>query len=136
MTTKTKFILTFVAGIITGIIMLFAFGYIMSMSKSEAECVDDDIVMFDKPQKTINANVFVVMQVLPNGSALAIIEPDEENDNYGTTVLFLAKDGKSYYDDQRICVPSNKCVKPIGVFRYMTQKNQEKTVPVVDFFDK
>ncbi|WP_299337576.1 hypothetical protein [Prevotella sp.] len=134
MTKKTKFILTFVAGIITGIIMLFALGYIMSMSKSEAECVDDDIVMFDKPQKTINANVFVVMQVLPNGSALAIV--DGNFDNYGTTVLFLAKDGKSYYDDQRIRVPSNKCVKPIGVFRYMTQKNQEKTVPVVEFFDK
>ena len=30
MTTKTKFILTFVAGIITGIIMLFALGYIIS----------------------------------------------------------------------------------------------------------
>ena len=82
----------------------------MSTSKSEAECVDDDIVMFDKPKKTINANVFVVMQVLPNGSALAIV--DGNFDNYGITVLFLAREGKSYYDDQRIRVPSNKCVKP------------------------
>lgn len=58
MTKKTKFILTFVAGIITGIIMLFALGYIMSMSKSEAECVDDDIVMFDKPQKNYQCECF------------------------------------------------------------------------------
>ena len=46
------------------------------------------------------------------------------------------KNGKSYYDDQIIKIPSGKCVKQIGVYKYQTKDGFEKTVPIVDIRKK
>ena len=57
-------------------------------------------------------------------------------DNFGMIVLFLADKGASYYDDQKIDVPSGKKVMQIGTYKYVTRSEMEKTVPVVDILDK
>lgn len=90
--------------------------------------------MFDKPQQVVSATELSVIQVLPDGSALAII--NEPYDNCGTVVGLQAMQGGSYYDDQKISIPEGKCLKQTGTYRYMTRQNMEKTVPVVQVFDK
>lgn len=126
MTTKVKFIMTYVGGIITGCLLMF--GYASYMNKTNS----DQAVYFEQPQQVINAQKLRVIQVLSDGSALAIIE---DMGSYGTVLALTAVKGSSYYDDQKIEIPFNKCVKQIGTFRYTTNQNVEKTVPIVGLFD-
>lgn len=60
----------------------------------------------------------------------------EDSDGFGTIVLFAADEGDSYYDQQRITVPSGKVLKQVGVYRYVSRQDVEKTVPVVQIFDE
>ena len=46
-------------------------------------------------------------------------------------VLLINYDGKSYYDNQKIIVPSKKCARQIGTYQYMTRMGIGKTVPAV-----
>lgn len=48
-----------------------------------------------------------------------------------TLVLLINYEDKSYYDDQIIKVPSNKCAKQLGTYQYETKMEMQKTVPVV-----
>lgn len=144
---RTKFILTYVAGIVTGILLLFVVGFFMAksqyrfinrsarrlfvvgffMAKSQATSAsNDDVVMFEKPRGIVPGKVFEVMRVLPNGSALATVN-DIESENLGTDVLFVGDEKTSYYDGQMINVPSGKVARQIGTYRYMA-----RTVPVVE----
>ena len=132
MTTKVKFILTYLGGVVTGIIFVFVLGLIVNASQGK-ESVQRDVVLFEKPQQTIEANEIEVFQVLPDGSALANVGYTYEgnNDNVGMVVMLLAKDGVSYFDSQKIKISSGKCMKQIGTYKYMTRQDIEKTVPVV-----
>ena len=121
---KTKFILTYVAGIVTGCVLLFVFFFIVGTINSSS--ANDDVVMFEKPRGIVPGKVFEVMQVLPDGSALAIVN-DIESENLGTDVLFVGDEKTSYYDGQMINVPSGKVARQIGTYRYMA-----RTVPVVE----
>lgn len=132
MTTRVKSILIYLGGIATGIILAFAFFFLVAWSNVNASS-NDNIVMFDKPQQEIEAESFKVMQVLPDRSALATVEGLS---NYGTIVMFLADEESSYYDDQKIEVPKNKRVMQIGTYRYMTMQKMGKTVPIVEIMDR
>ena len=46
-------------------------------------------------------------------------------------VLLINYDDKSYYDDQKIKIPSGKCARQIGTYRYTTKNEMVKTVPAV-----
>lgn len=128
---RTKFILTYIGGIVSGIVLTFAFLLTLGMAKNASS--NDDIVMFEHPQGEIKIKSFDVMQVLPDGSALAMA-----NDylNYGTIVLFLAKDGSAYYDNQVIEVPAGMCVMQVGTYKYISRQEILKTVPVVEILRK
>lgn len=131
MSTRWKFVLTYVGGIVTGVVMLFVLGIIVNASQ-DAAFADDDVVMFDQPRSTVGAREFHILQVLPNGNALATAE---DMDYVGTVVLFLANDATAYYDNQKIIVPVGKCLKQIGSYTYENRQEMIKTVPVVEFFD-
>lgn len=73
---RTKFILTYVAGIVTGIVSLFVVGLFMEISQATSAS-NDDVVMFEKPRGIVPGKVFEVMRVLPNGSALATVNDIE-----------------------------------------------------------
>ena len=134
MSTKTKFILTYVGGIVTGIILMFVFAMIVGSTRQrQANSIDRDVVMFEKPHQVIKATKLEVMQVLPDGSALATVDIME--DNGGMVVMFLAEDDVSYFDDQKINVPSDKCLRQVGTYTYES-KLGVKTVPVVEIMDK
>lgn len=132
MTTRTKSALIYVGGIITGVILTFVFFFAVALGNTNNSS-NDYIVMFDEPQQEIKAKSFEVMQVLSDGSALATVE---DISNYGMVVMFLAEKGASYYDDQKINVPSGKRVMQIGTYKYMTRSEMEKTVPVVRILSK
>lgn len=127
---RTKFILTYVAGIVTGILLLFVVGLFMEISQATSAS-NDDVVMFEKPRGIVPGKVFEVMQVLPDGSALATVD-DFESGNLGTIVLFVGDESTSYYDSQKINVPEGKVVKQVGTYSYMARNDMYKTVPVVE----
>lgn len=134
MITKVKFIMTYVGGIATGIILMFVFLFFVGMSQNgQANSINRNVVMFEKPQQVITASTLKVIQVLPDGSALATVDIME--DNGGLVVMFLAKDGMAYYDDQKIDVPSDKCIRQVGTYTYESKIGM-KTVPVVEILDK
>ena len=127
---KVKFILTYVAGIVTGIVLIFAVGLFMAKSVATSAS-NKDVVMFEKPRGVVPGKVFEVMQVLPDGSALATVD-DFESDNTGTVVLFVGDESTSYYDSQKINVPKGKVVKQVGTYSYVARNDIYKTVPVVE----
>ena len=132
MSTRTKSILIYVGGIVTGIILTFAFFFLVALGNSNGTPSDKNVVLFEKPQQEIDVKSFEVMQVLPDGSALATVE---DISNIGMVVLFLADEGNSYYDDQKINVPTGKRVMQIGTYKYMTRSEMEKTVPIVEIME-
>ena len=133
MESKTKFILTYVAGIVTGCVLLLVIGCIINAKNSSAE--KEDIVMFDSPRNAVPGKSFKVVQVLPDGNALASVD-NVYDDNFGVVVLFLGDESTSYYDDQKIEIPKGKVAKQIGNYSYMSRMNIEKTVPVVKIMDE
>ena len=91
--------------------------------------------MFDSPRNAVPGKSFKVVQVLPDGNALASVD-NVYDDNFGVVVLFLGDESTSYYDDQKIEIPKGKVAKQIGNYSYMSRMNIEKTVPVVKIMDE
>lgn len=139
MSVKTKFILTYVGGIVTGIVLMYVFALVVnSTQQGQVNMINRNVVMFDEPNQAIKAKTLEVMQVLPNGCALATVGyssyDDVEDNNYGMVVMFLAKQGVSYFDDQKISVPFGKCLRQVGTYTYESKMGM-KTVPVVEIMD-
>lgn len=128
---KTKFILTYVAGIVTGCIAFFVISCIIVANNSSK----DDVVMFDKPRNTVPGKTFKVFQVFSDGSALSSGD-DSSGNNLGLDVLFLGDESTSYYDDQKIEIPKGKVARQIGNYSYTTNMGVEKTVPIVEIMDE
>lgn len=132
MSARTKSILIYIGGIVTGIILTFVILLFVAKSNS-SNSSNNNMVIFEQPQQIIDAKSFEVLQVLPDGNALATVESPE---NFGMIVMFRAKGNASYYDDQKIEIPTGKCARQIGTYRYMTRNNIEKTVPIIDIVNE
>ena len=133
MESKTKFILTYVAGIVTGSVLLFVIGCIINAKNSSAQ--KEDIVMFDSPRNTVPGKTFKVFQVFSDGSALSSGDDSSDN-NFGLVVLFLGDESTSYYDDQKIEIPKLNVVRQIGNYSYIARNGMDKTVPIVKIIKK
>lgn len=133
MNNKTKIILTYVAGIVTGVVLTFMVGFLVT--KLQARSSSDEIFMFDKPRGVVPGDMFEVIQVMPDGSALAT-GCSILSDNYGTIVLFIGDESTSYYDNQKIYVPDGKVLKQVGTYSYMARNEMYKTVPIVKIMAK
>lgn len=128
MTQKTKFILTYVAGIVTGIVLLFIVSFcIQSFNNSKGS---DGVVMFENPGDVVPARTLRVIQVLEENCALAMVD-DIESDNIGVIVLLRGSENTSFYDNQKIDIPSDQVARQVGTYTYMTRQDIEKTVPIV-----
>lgn len=134
MNDRAKFILTYVAGIVTGVVLIMAVGFFIAKSRATSAS-NDDVVMFEQPRGIVSGEVFEVMQVLPDGSALATVD-DVGSENFGTIVLFVGNESTSYYDSQKINVPKGKVVKQVGTYGYMTRDDRHKTVPIVEIMEE
>lgn len=128
MTQKTKFIFTYVAGIVTGIVLLFIVSFcINSFNNSKGS---DGVVMFESPGDVVPARTLRVIQVLEENCALAMVD-DIESDNIGVIVLLRGGENTSFYDNQKIDIPSGQVARQVGTYTYMSRQNIETTVPIV-----
>ena len=85
-------------------------------------------------ENCLNMKKFKVFQVFENNYALAH-ECLEDDDKYcsGLLVLLYPNINLEYYDDMYVTLPKDKCAIQDGVYRYETQNNVIKTVPIIYF---
>lgn len=127
--------LIFIGGVVTGVILTFVVLVVIGVAANGGSVANNNYVMFEQEGNVISTNSFEVFQVLDSGDALAN-EIEDYGVASGVTVLFLAEDGASYYDDQVIEIPTGKCVRQLGTYKYPTKSGFEKTVPVVGIRNK
>lgn len=103
---------------------------------------NNGVTLFDQHGECLNAKAFEVMQVVDNNHALAHeVEWDDVLERYmqtgsGLLVLVTNDNGEYYYDDQIIEVPQGMCMRQVGIYRYQTRMDMEKTVPIVKLMSK
>lgn len=120
-----KKIWVFILGIITGIVLTILFAIVSYVSSTGNT---SGLNMFEEPGEClINRSSLKIFQVLEPTAALAMIKDDFSSGAY----LLVNNEGKSYYDDQVIKLPTGKCFKQIGTYQYPTKDDRIKTVPVV-----
>ena len=127
-----KKILIFIAGIVTGAILMV----LIAVCIAKINSPEIGISLYETEGVCVSDNSFKILQVLDSGDALAVeIEPGISVPT-GVTVLFLHDSNKSFYDEQIIQMPTGKCAKQIGVFKYKSNAGMDRTVPIVDIRDK
>lgn len=127
-----KSFLVFLSGFVCGVIFLIMFACIFVNLNSSATDTDNGITMLEHDGDCVSSNSFEVIEVLENGNALAVEKVPFYSDDVfsdGITVLFLADENKSFYDEQKIKVPKGECAVQIGIYKYYDVTN--KTVPIV-----
>ena len=90
-----------------------------SMKKSDSSFTLDDVTKFSIDDKTKEITV---------GENTYRITSD-------LLVLLVNEEGAYYYDNQVVDIPQGKCMRQVGVYRYTTKSEMEKTVPVVKLMD-
>lgn len=120
-----KKIWVFIVGVITGIVLTVLFATVSYVSSTSS---NSGLNMFEEPGEClISRSSLKIFQVLEPTAALAIIKDDFSSGAY----LLVNNEGKTYYDDQVIKLPTGKCFKQIGTYQYPTKDDRLKTVPVV-----
>lgn len=122
--------LVFLPGAITGIVLTFVFFFILGLATSGSRV--DGVDYFEEVGQVMSVQEYKVMQVLPNGNALATERSNEEYDWYhGAVVLLVAGDDVHYYDEQVVKKPEGSRFRQVGTYRYKTKQGFVKTVPAV-----
>lgn len=128
-----KSILYFIAGLVVGAGLVIAIGY---SSGNETAKPDNGITIFENEGESIGTESrYKVIQVV-DGGALAIEIYDEIWMPTELAVLFWDEHGNGFYDNQVITVPKGKCLRQLGLYRYINKDNMPKTIPVVAIRNK
>jgi hypothetical protein len=131
----------FLLGLISGVVLTLVTMVILAMG-ANTNANNNGVTLFDQPGECLNAKVFEVMQVIDNNHALAHeVEWNDVLETYmqtgsGLLVLVTNDNGEYYYDDQIIEVPQGMCMRQVGIYRYQTRMDMEKTVPIVKLMNK
>lgn len=127
----------FLLGMIAGGILTFVMMLILAMGANSGS---NGMTLFDKPGECLSTKSFEVMQVVDNNHALAHeVEWNELLERYMPTdllVLLTNDNGEYYYDDQIIEVPKGMCMRQVGIYKYQTRMEIDKTVPIVKLMNK
>ena len=103
---------------------------------------DDDITYFDEPRDIIKESSVKVIQVIARDAALVNGDSNLAGGTslkgmyLGPVYLIVSKISDSFYDDQIIKLPKGKVFRQVGVYRYTTTKDREKTVPIISIMDE
>ena len=133
----------FIAGVITGIILM-GFINILKISSNNEETKgteivseqDDGITWFEEPGDVVEVKSFKVFQVLAKDAALVQGESKYSGVYTGIVYLLINKEGKLYYDDEIVNVPKGSIVRQMGIYQYPTKDNMIKTVPIIRIMEK
>ena len=117
----------FLLGIIVGIFLTFFVGIIVnSVDETDNPYNISGLSMLPEKGNCIISGSIEVFQALSKGVALT-----RPAGNYDKFVLLLDNNGKLFYDDEKVKIPTKKCAKQIGVYTYETKAGLQKTVPAV-----
>lgn len=119
--------LIYVLGIITGIVLTFAFAFCVNLSKNSGII---GLEMFEEPGEIMDYSQFEVFQVLESGCALA-----NADNTFDATVFIIPNEKQQFYDNQKILLKNDQCAQRIGTYRYDTKMGIERTVPAVKIID-
>ncbi|KGO85398.1 hypothetical protein [Flavobacterium suncheonense] len=122
-----KQFLIFIGGFIAGILATLLFAFLVSDTKQPSDNLPGLTLFPEKGECITTQKEIKIFQVVKPNMALAESGkfPDE------IMVLLINYDNKTYYDDQKIAIPSKNCARQIGTYQYTTKIGIEKTVPVV-----
>ena len=138
--------LSFFLGIVTGILLTFAFFAVKAYTAKEAGESDtktekqaklpNGATMLDTPVPFTEAKNFEILQVVFEDAALAQSEKKMKYTGsiYYTdpVVLIVADQKNTFYDDQIVKCPKDSKVMQVGTYNYQSQVGW-KTVPIVRF---
>lgn len=119
--------LIYVLGIITGVILTFAFAFCVNLSNNSGII---GLEMFEEPGDYMEYSQFEVFQVVESGCALA-----HADDSFGAIVFIIPNENQQFYDDQKIVLKNDQCAQHVGTYKYNTKMEIEKTVPAVRIID-
>ena len=124
-----KKFLIFIGGFVAGILATIFAGYLIAIANKPVDNGLLGLKVFPEKGECITTKEEIeIFQVLEPNMALAITGDLLD----GMVVLLVNYDSKTYYDEQKIKIPTNKCARQIGTYQYTTKKdNFEKTVPAV-----
>ena len=122
-----KKFLIFISGFVAGILATFLVAFLINVANGPNDGLFGLTVFPEEGECITTKSEIGIFQVLKPNMALAEIGeyPDR------IMVLLIDYDGKSYYDNQKIAIPANKCARQIGIYQYTTKMGIDKTVPAV-----
>lgn len=119
--------LIYVLGIITGVILTFAFAFCVNLSNNSGII---GLEMFEEPGDYMEHSQFEVFQVVESGCALA-----HADDSFGAIVFIIPNEKQQFYDNQKFVLKNDQCAQRVGTYRYSTKMGIEKTVPAIKIID-
>ena len=119
--------LIYVLGIITGVILTFAFAFCVNLSNNLGII---GLEMFEEPGDYMEYSQFKVFQVVESGCALA-----HADGSFGTIVFIIPNIKQQFYDGQEIVLKSDQRAQHVGIYKYNTKMEIEKTVPAIRIID-
>lgn len=133
-----KNFLIFLAGFVLGVVSIIVVGAAVSSSSKDSVERMPGLTFFEQPGECLSTRSFEVLQALDQGAALA--QEIKSVSRFGNItsdllVLLVNEEGAYYYDNQVVDVPHGKCMRQVGIYRYTTKSDMEKTVPVVKLMD-
>lgn len=121
--------LLFISGFITGIVATILVAMLISTANQPNDGFPGLTLFSEKGECITTSGEIEVMQVLAPNAALAWTGGLFYSDRI--LVLLINYDDKSYYDEQKIKIPSDKCARQIGTYQYTAKNEMVKTVPAV-----
>ncbi len=119
--------LVYLLGIITGIVLTFAFAFYVNRSKNSGII---GLELFNEPEGYMEYSQFEVFQVVKDGCALA-----HADGSFGAIVFILPDENHKFYDDQKLALGENQRALRVGTYQYDTQMGIGKTVPAIRIVD-
>lgn len=121
--------LLFISGFVTGIVATILIAMLISIANQPNDGFPGLTLFSEKGECITTSGEIEVMQVLAPNVALAWTGGLLYSDRI--LILLINYDDKSYYDEQKIQIPSGKCARQIGTYRYTAKNEMIKTVPAV-----
>ena len=122
-----KKFLIFIGGFVAGILATFLVAFLINVANQPNDGLLGLTVFPEKGECITTESEIEVFQVIEPNMALARTGSILD----GIVVLLINYEGKTYYDDQKIKIPANKCARQIGTYQYPTKNERVKTVPAV-----
>ena len=130
-----KQFLIFMGGFVAGVLATFLVAFLINAANKPNDGLLGLTVFPEKGECIATDGEIEVFQVIEPNMALA---KTVKYGKYGyreysdeIVVLLIDYDGKTFYDEQKIKIPTNKCARQVGTYQYPTKNDFVKTVPAV-----